>query len=365
MLARGIQMNPMHLLRRIRRHLAPLCMIAGALCLGPALAAETQRELVVLTWADYLDPEVAEEFEAKCDCSLKLVYFETDDARDRLMVESNGSGYDVVLLNGLMVQTYQQRGWLSPIDATQLTNLVHVDPKWRDAFDAAREYAVPYFWGTMGIAYRQDLAPEPITRWRDLLHPHESLRGRIIMIDSARELMAASLKSLGASLNATDPATLQAAQDLLLAQRPFVRSYSYVALTGESALLSGEVVAAMLFNGDALMLQQREPNIVFALPEEGGQLWVDYLAVLQGSPHRDLAMAFIDFLNQPEIAARNARFVHYATPNLAAEKLLPAEFLGHPVIYPPAETLVNSEYYTSLPPRVEKRYSEIFTNVVE
>jgi spermidine/putrescine transport system substrate-binding protein len=358
-------MKPMYAWRRICRRPSLLALLAGLLCLAPAVAAEAKRELVVLTWADYLDPEVAAAFQAKCDCSLKLVYFETDDARDQLMVESGGAGYDVVMLNGLMVQTYRQRGWLSPIDPAQIPNLVHVDSQWRDAFDGTREYGVPYFWGTMGIAYRKDLAPEPITRWEQLMRPHEALRGRITMIDSARDLITSSLKSLGASVNSTDPGTLQAAKELLLAQRPYVKSYSYVALTEESSLVTGEVIVAMMFNGDALMVQEHNPNIVFVLPEEGGQLWVDYWVVPDSSKNKDLAMAFVNFLNEPSVAADNAQFVHYATPNLAAEGLLPADFLADPVVYPPAEMLKHSEYYTELPPRVERVYSDIFTTVVE
>lgn len=358
-------MKPMYFWRRFCRRPSLPALLAGLLCLAPALSAEPKRELVVFTWADYLDPAVAAAFQARCDCSLKLVYFETDDARDRLMVESGGAGYDVVMLNGLMVQTYRQRGWLSPIDPGQVPNLVHVDSRWRNAFDATREYGVPYFWGTMGIAYRKDLAAVPITRWQDLMRPEESLHGKITMIDSARDLITASLKSLGASLNSTDPGTLQAAKDLLLAQRPYVRSYSYVALTEASSLVTGEVIAAMMFNGDALMVQEHEPNIVFVLPEEGGQLWVDYWVIAESSKNKDLAAAFVNFLNEPSVAADNAQFVHYATPNLAAEKLLPADFLADPVIYPPAGMLEHSEYYTQLPPRVERAYSEIFTSVVE
>ncbi len=342
-----------------------LLAVCGLLWPVLGAAATPERELVFLTWADYLDPEVAAVFESQCGCRLKLVYFETDDARDKLMVDSDGAGYDLVMLNGLMLHTYQRRGWLARIEPQRVPNLVHLDPKWRNAFDAAADYAVPYFWGTLGIAYRKDLVPTPITGWHDLMQPSAALHGKIAMIDSARDLLTAPLKSLGASLNSTDPQTLQAAKQVLLQQKPHVRSYSYVALTKDSALLTGEIVAAMIFNGDALTLQQHNPGIAFVLPREGGQIWVDYLTLMQRSANPDLAAAFIDFLNTPQIAARNAQFVHYATPNLAAERLLPAEFLADPVIYPDAESLARAEYYIRLPPRVERTYSEIFSSVVE
>jgi spermidine/putrescine transport system substrate-binding protein len=328
-------------------------------------AATDPPELVVLTWADYVDPEVVTAFEAQCDCRVTQFFFESDDARDKLMVESDGRGYDIVLLNGLMLHTYRQRGWLRPIEAGEIPNLAHVDPVWRRAFDGAERFAVPYFWGTMGIAYRSDLVESPLRRWSDLLQPSDGLKGRIAMIDSARDLLSAPLKSLGESLNSAEPTALRAARELLLAQKPHVRSYSYVALNEDSALVTGDVVAAMMYNGDALMLQELQPEIRFVLPEEGGLIWVDYLAILDRSGQPRLAAEFIDFLNEPGMAARNAQFVHYATPNRAAERLLPASFLDDPLIYPDAGTLQQSEYQSRLPPRIERSYSDIFVSVVE
>lgn len=330
-----------------------------------AVASAAPRELVFLTWADYIAPDVVEDFEGRCGCRVRTVFFDSDDLRDTLMVESDGAGYDVVLLNGLMLHTYQRRGWLAAIDAQSIPNLGLLEQRWRTAFDAAEEYAVPYFWGTLGIGYRKDLAGTSIRSWADLMEPQAALQGRILMIDSARDLLTAALKSLGASLNSADPAELSAARERLMAQRPHVRGYSYVSLQADSALVTGDAAATMLFNGDARTLQQFHPDIEFVLPDEGGAIWVDYLTIAQRSGNKDLAADFIDFLNRPQVAARNARYVHYATPNQAAEALLPEAFLQDPVIYPDAVSLANSEYYSRLPPRVERLYNEIFTNVVE
>ncbi|MCB1774009.1 MAG: spermidine/putrescine ABC transporter substrate-binding protein, partial [Gammaproteobacteria bacterium] len=253
----------------------------------------------------------------------------------------------------------------APLAVTDIPNLALIHRRWRTAFDAAEQYAVPYFWGTLGIGYRKDLAGGPISSWNDLLEPRAALHGRILMIDSARDLLSAALKSLGASVNSTDPDQLAQARKRLLAQRPHVRSYSYVSLDQDSALVTGDAVASMLFNGDVRTLQQYHPEIDFVLPREGGGIWVDYLTIAQRSGNRDLAAAFINFLNRPEVAAENALYVHYATPNRAAESRLPRSFTDDPVVYPDVDSLVHSEYYSRLPPRVERLYNETFTAVVE
>ena len=100
------------------------------------------------------------------------------------------------------------------------------------------------------------------------------------------------------------------------------------------------------------------------VPGEGSNLWADYLVVLQASPRQDLAWKFVDFLNRPEVAARNAQFVYYATPNADAEALLPAEHRDDPVIYPSQSVIERSETYQSLPPRARKTLNEVFANLL-
>jgi spermidine/putrescine transport system substrate-binding protein len=120
----------------------------------------------------------------------------------------------------------------------------------------------------------------------------------------------------------------------------------------------------MIFSGDALMLQEHHPDIEYALPAEGGNIWLDYLAVLSASNKKELASAFINFLNLPKVAARNAEFVYYATPNTAAEQYLPDEYFANPVIYPPEEQLSKSEFYKPLSPRAQKLTNSIIAQLI-
>ncbi len=151
-------------------------------------------------------------------------------------------------------------------------------------------------------------------------------------------------------------------ESLLLRQKPYVRSYSY-ALAEDAALVTGDVVAGMMYNGGALMLAEHNANIDYVVPEEGSNLWIDYLTVLQASGNQDLARAFVDFLNEPATAAQNAQFVHCATTNAAARKLLPAAVLADTRIYPTEDVLAKSEVSAALPPRAEKRRSLIYAKV--
>ncbi len=338
-------------------------LLCHALILSLAAFAEPPQTLVFLNWSEYMDPELVAEFEALRGVKVTQLYFESDDTRDQILVESKSQGYDLAMVNEVQLDLYRRRGWLAPLDPAAIPNLRHVDPRWFDAFPAAVGYAVPYAWGTLGIAYRADLIPKPLTRWMQLFRPDPALRGRILMHYHARDLISMALKALGYSANSVDPQELEQAQQLLLEQKPHVKSYSFLSLDESSALVSGEVVAAMMYSSDALMVQRHHPAITYVVPEEGGTLWVDYLAALEAGKNQDLAWAFMDFLSQPDKAAQLAMYLQAPTPNRTAMALLPEAFLAHPAVYPPQEELLRSEVYTALPPLALRLRNAIFADL--
>ncbi len=328
-----------------------------------AQAAQT-NELVILTWSEYMDPELVKQFETQHKARIKFVYFESDELRDDTLVTADGQGFDIICSNGRAIKSYVKRGWLEPINDQQVPHRKNIDPRWLNAFPQANEYALPYFWGTSGIAYRKDLVKTPIISWKQILKPAAELKGKIVLVKDARDLMMPALKSMGKSTNTTDRKALEQAKDLLLAQKPFVKDYSYVALTEDSALVKGTALAAYTYSGDALVLAEHDENITYVVPEEGTILWVDYFVVSKASKNKKLAMDFLNFINEPKVAAQMAEFVYYASPNKAAEKHLPQDFLDDPVIYPDKSLLDHGEFFRELPPRTQRSYNNILPHIV-
>lgn len=355
--------TPLRLPRLALIAIAILLPLIGPLMAVKSAQAAGQRELQLLIWSEYLDPTVVTEFEATCDCHLRQIYYETDEDRDRMVQDTEGAGFDLALLNDVMIAPYAKRGWLAEIDHDKIPNIKNVDPRWLSAFAGAGTYAVPYFWGTLGIAYDSGKVTWPIKSWMDLFRPNEILRQRIIMLNDARDTIGMALLALGYSLNESDPKALAAAGQLLEQQRPYVRTYSYVGLSQESGIVSGDFLMAMIYNGDAITLQKIDPSIRYVVPEEGSNLWADYLVILNKSNNKDLALSFINFINDPKIAARLAMYSNYATPNKTAEKYLPAWFTDNPAIYPPPAVLERSQTYQPMPPRAIKARNAIFAKL--
>ncbi len=344
------------------------CIRICLFCLGLLVAFQVKADaqpLVFLNWADYMDPGLLTEFKQQTGIEVKQTYYDSDENRDQIMAASDGGGYDLILVSGLALHSYLKQGWLAKLPQPLSHGVKKIEELWWQAFPGAKTHAVPFFWGTLGIAYRTDLIHEPITHWRQFFNPGPELKGKISLINSGREVLAMALKSLGYSLNTRNKQQFNEALALMKQQSPHVGSYNYVDLDESSALISGETVAAMMYSGDALMLQEYSDNIAYVLPNEGGNIWVDYLAIPAKAKNPKGAMAFINFLNQAKQAAQLASFVYYASPNQAAWAHLPADFLQDETIFPSQKSLENSEFFTPLPPRLLKKLNQEFQTIVD
>jgi spermidine/putrescine transport system substrate-binding protein len=285
--------------------------------------------LYLYNWGDYIDPALLEQFTEETGVDVVVDTFETNE--DMIAkVRAGGSGYDVVVPSDYAVQVMAAENLLAPLDKAQLSNLGNLDPQLQGLyFDQENVHSVPYLYGTTGIAYSKAAFPNGVDSWAALFDPAqlEAVRGKASMLDDEREAPGAALHYLGASLNETDPAKIAQVRDLLLAQKPFLASYN--SSNFQRLLASGEYVLSQAFSGDALLARRGledefsgNPDIAFVIPREGGTIWMDNLAILADSPNKEAAHRFIDFMLRPEVAAQNAEYVGYLTPNAAAREQL-------------------------------------------
>ena len=73
---------------------------------------------------------------------------------------------------------------------------------------------------------------------------------------------------------------------------------------------------------------------------------------------------FINFLNEPNVAAENAEIIGYATPNLAAYALLDSEVQEDEAIYPPEYVIENSEQFIHLSEETNLLMDQLWTEVM-
>ncbi len=292
-------------------------------------------ELRFFNWTDYVDPSILEDFEKEYGVKVIVDLF---DANEDMIakVRAGRSGYDIVTPSDYAVETMWREGLLAKLDKAMLPNLKHIDPGLLDKyFDPGNVYSVPYLYGITGIAYNKQNFPDGVDSWAALFDTAqiEKYSGQFSMLDEERESPGAALKYLGYSLNETDPAALKKAQDLLIAQKPFLAAYNSSDVNRK--LASGEYVIAHAWSGSAMQARSGlgdefsgNPDIAFVIPKEGGMIWMDNMVILADSPNAYTAHVFMNFMLRPDIAARNAEYVGYLTPNKDGEQLLPQDVIA-------------------------------------
>lgn len=302
--------------------------------------AESRPVLHYFTWSDYVGPEIIQEFERR---ERAKVVIDTFSSNEELLakLQSGATGYDVAVPSDFMVAIMIQQGLLSELDQQELPNAALLESHLQGLhFDPERRYSVPYLWGTVGIGYDSAVIPTPPDSWSILWDPR--YRGRISMLNDQREVFGAVLRSMGQSMNSTDPQVIESAKEQLLRQKPLVKTYTSDHY--DQLLASGEVVVAHGWGGPVARAMAERPSIRYVVPKEGATVWADCLVVLRTAPQKQLAMRFINYLMEPEVAARTSERLRFAAASRKARELVGASTRDNPAIYPPLDQLSRLEW---------------------
>ncbi len=275
-------------------------------------------ELSIYNWSEYIAPEVIEKFEAEYGVKVIIDSFEDNESLFAKFQAGGNPGYDLIVPSDYMIERMIKAGMLDKIDWANVPNIKNIGPEYLNLyFDPNQEYSVPYFWGTTGIAYDTNRVEGEITSWRNIFQPAEGIRGRIGLLNDQRETIGAALRYLGYSPNSTDPNEIEAAKNLLLEHKQYVAGY-YDSIVARDNLISGDVVVAMTYPGDALVAAQQKSSIKYVIPEDGATIWQDGWCIPVGAPHKYTAEVFLNFMLRPDIAAENANLMGYPTTNSEA-----------------------------------------------
>lgn len=359
-----------------------LCLTALAgmmMALGVAgVSGQGERVVNVYNWSDYIDPRVIEDFTRETGIKVRYDTFDSNDILETKLLAGR-SGYDVVVPTGYFLERQIKAGVFQKLDRAQLSNLVHMWPEITQrlqAYDPGNQFAVNYMWGTTGIGYnvnkiREILGPNAqLDSWNALFNPE--IIGKLAscgvhVLDAADDVFPAALQHLGLDPNSKNPADLEKAAALVSGIRPFVRKFHSSEYL--NALASGEICLVLGFSGDIKQAQKRaaEANnaveIRYAIPKEGTQLWFDNLAIPKDAKNVREAHAFINFLQRPEIAARNSNFISYANGNLASQAFIAPAVLNDPTIYPPPAIMAKLYTISASDQKTQRLMNRLWTRI--
>lgn len=322
-----------------------MALLLGLILVGGCGSPDAPKQLNVYIWTNYLPQDVVADFEKRTGIDVQV---DTYDSNETILakLQSGAAEYDIVVPSDYMLKVMIPQKLLRELDHAHLSGLANLDPRFLDQrFDPGNRHSIPYLWGTTGIGYDTTKVAAPIDSWGALFDPRHA--GRILMLDDVREAFGAALKLMGRSINETDPAVLRQAAERLKQQKRLVRTYNSSDFA--NLLAAGDVDVAHGWNGElAEAVAASNGKLAYVVPKEGGTLWIDSLAIPASAKNVDAAYEFLQYVLEPEIAARIVNGVHYAGANQAAlEKIDPA-IRNDPAIYPPQEVLDRCEFIEDL-----------------
>ncbi|MDQ0268362.1 ABC transporter substrate-binding protein [Cytobacillus purgationiresistens] len=313
--------------------------------------------LTVYNWGDYIDPDIISQFEE--ETGIKVIY-ETFDSNEAMLtkIQQGGTSYDIAVPSEYAIEKMKEDDLLLPIDHEKLPNLPYIDSRFLDlSFDEKNEYSIPYFWGTVGVLYNPaEVGNLDFNKWDDLWDP--SLKNDILLVDGAREVIGFGLNSLNYSLNETNKDRLVEAKEKLDHLTPNIK-----AIVGDEIRLlmqNEEAAVAVLWSGIAQDVLWENESLEYVVPEEGSNLWFDNMVIPKTTKNPEAAHMFINYMLDPEIAAQNAEYVGYSTPNKGALNYLDEDTVNDERFYPDEETTESLEVYENLGKRMLAFYNDLF-----
>ncbi len=307
---------------------------AGAEC----EVGDTDGDLALFNWAEYIDPEHLEAFGDEFGIEATMTTYDSNESMLPIISAGN-SGFDVIVPSDYMVGIMIDGGFLQPLNFAAIPNSTNISDDFANpSYDPEQAYSLPYQWGFTGLAVNTEVVGDDFPRSWDLVFGEgaSEYAGQITLLNDPRETLGAALKSLGYSLNSTDQGELDEARDLVAAASGNLAAFNTD--SSDELLTSGETVIAHVYSGDAFtqFLETDNPEIYeFFVPEEGGTRWIDNMAIPFDAPHPCTAHTFINWLLDGGQGATLSNWNYYGTPNAESIDLLDEElneFLTSPAV---------------------------------
>ena len=305
-------------------------------------AGQTDGDLAIFNWTEYMDPELKTAFEEEFGVSVSEDNYDSNEAMQPI-ISAGGSGYDFIVPSDYMVSILIESGDILPLQKDAIPNLSNLADEFASGlpYDPDATFTAPYQWGTTGLGVDLSITGEDVPRTWGLIFDPElaaeyNLEGQFAtLLNDPRETMGAALKYLGYSLNTTDEAELAEASALVSESLDRVAAfdsdqYDELLVTGDAAVTHG-------YSGNFLFQffdAENPDQYTYFVPEEGGTRWIDNMAIPHDAPHPCTAHTFINFLLDAERGAQLTNWNFYASPNAASVEFIDAEVLEDPIVYP-------------------------------
>ncbi len=296
--------------------------------------------LNLFNWSEYLPQELIDQFEEETGIVVNYNTYSSNEEMLAKIMTAPGT-YDLAVSTDYMVDIMIKQNLLEEIDLDAVEGEENMGESYMNlSFDPENKYSLPYMAGSALIAVNTKKIDFEIESYEDLWDSR--LKDNIVVLDDQRAVMGVALKKLGRSINETDPAVLDQAAKELATLKPNIKVFD--SDSPKSLLISGEVAVGYVWNGEAALAQQENPDIKIVMPKEGLYLWQDNFVIPKGAPHKENAELFMSFMMRPENSKICADNFPYTNPNTKAVELLDESIKSNKGVYPDKEVYEQGEF---------------------
>lgn len=337
-------------------------VLAGSMLAGCGSSKGTAKngELNVFVWTEYVSDAAIEAFEKESGIKVNVsTYSSNEDMLSKLKSESEGA-YDIIQPSDYAVEYLIAQDKLEALDKDKLTNLSNIDEAYLDeSYDPGNEYSVPYEGGVACIAVNTAKVDKEITSYGDLFD--SSLANQLVVLDDYRAVIGMTERSMGLSMNETDPDTLSQVEEKLLTLKDNVKLYD--SDSPKSALISGDCTVGMIWSAEAALAMDENPDIQVIFPSEGAYVFLDNWCIPKGAKNYDNAMEFINYMLSSEAAQMNIEDFPYLCPNKAAVEAMGEDYVNNEAKNVPTSVITSGEFVKYLDTDTLAIYDEMWTKL--
>ncbi len=359
---------------------------------------EDNKELVLYTWEGLFPQEVLTDFEDETGIRIISSNFDSNETMLEKVQQSDGKDYDLVIGDDYIIEQIVNNGLAKELDKEKLKNYNNINPLYQSQFyDPENQYTIPHGAGIPLIVYDPEQVDFEIQGYEDLWN--SALEDKIATIASYRAVEGMVLLTMGKSMNEEDPAVIKEAGEKLKELAPNIRmiqdtNTQNALLNGEAsvgilytsqviaalaekeageklkelapnirmiqdtntqnALLNGEASVGILYTSQVIAALAENPDLKVVYPKEGLGFGIMNFFIPKNAPDTEEAYAFLDYILEPEVAAKCFDFVGYYCTNKAADELV------NPDLVVP-DSVTKGEIIQNVSTEAEEAYNQNWT----
>ena len=313
---------------------------------APAVGANLGDRLELTTWPSYHNQANLDAFTAATGVAVNLNVFGSNEEM-LAKLQAGGTGWDVFVPTNYTIPTYVKLGLIEPLDLSRIPSFdaASYEARFLEPSKVPGDpglYAIPKDWGTTGYMIRTSKVDDKMTTWKDFFDlTMTKYSGKTTIHDYQLTSIGNALKYFGYSFNSVDEKELKDAEKLLLEAKPHLFG---ITSDYQPPVRNGDAYIAMAWTGDALQVKRDYPDTEYVLGREGGEIWEDNWAIVKSSERKNAAYAFLNFMIDQPVAAKETEFHGYPQVDKRATALLSEEMKNNTIMYPAADLLTPLEF---------------------